>query len=222
MSGGCWSWSCWSSSWRGSWPGPRPRRPGSRHCPRGGSSIPGTRCQRVAHRHPTNSSIQQKSCTPIHSPSPHTYSPPPHDHDLTSPLSDLTSKGASDPVQWMEQCQLVLEKVKQALCGDSVLHKPNFSLPFMLQTDASNSGLGAILSQQVRGVDHRCFTAARGKRESRYSMVEKDCLALWWAVGGWHSVVLPTGAAIHPLFRPCSPPVPPSHERYQGPVQSDP
>ena len=66
---------------------------------------------------------------------------------LTSPLTDLTRKGASDPVQWTEQCQESLERVKQALCGEPLLHTPNFSLPFVLQTDASGRGLGAVLSQ---------------------------------------------------------------------------
>ena len=49
--------------------------------------------------------------------------------ELTSPLTDLTRKGASDPVQWTEQCQESLERVKQALCGEPLLHTPNFSLP---------------------------------------------------------------------------------------------
>jgi len=38
--------------------------------------------------------------------------------ELTSPLTDLTRQGASDPVQWTERCQLVFEEVKQALCGE--------------------------------------------------------------------------------------------------------
>jgi len=37
---------------------------------------------------------------------------------LTSPVTDLTRKGASDPVLWAEQCQPVFEKVKKALCGE--------------------------------------------------------------------------------------------------------
>lgn len=52
--------------------------------------------------------------------------------DLTSSLTDLTQKGASDPVQWLEQCQLVFERVKKALCGEPLLFTPNFSLPFVL------------------------------------------------------------------------------------------
>ena len=104
---------------------------------------------------------------------------------LTSPLTDLTRKGASDPVQWTEQCQQVFERVKQALCGEPLLYTPDFSLPFILQTDASNRGLGAVLSQQVGGTDRPVLYISRklSEREGRYSTVEKECLAIRWAVG---------------------------------------
>jgi len=46
--------------------------------------------------------------------------------ELTSPLTDLTRKGASDPVQWTQQCQVAFEKVKKALCGELLLFTPNF------------------------------------------------------------------------------------------------
>ncbi|KAM6956294.1 inactive heparanase-2-like [Aplochiton taeniatus] len=39
----------------------------------------------------------------------------------TFPLTDLPRKGASDLIQWFEQCQEVFEKLKAALCGDTVL-----------------------------------------------------------------------------------------------------
>jgi len=64
--------------------------------------------------------------------------------ELTSPLTEVTRNGASDPVQWTEQ----FEEVKQILCGEPLLHTPNFSLPFTLQTDASNRGLGAPAGQK--------------------------------------------------------------------------
>ncbi|XP_059210478.1 uncharacterized protein LOC131989303 [Centropristis striata] len=104
--------------------------------------------------------------------------------ELTSPLTDLTRKGASDPVQWTERCQVSLERVKQTLCGEPLLHTPNFSLPFVLQTDASGRGLGAVLSQQVQGVDRPVLYISRklSEREARYSTVERECLAIRWAV----------------------------------------
>jgi len=42
--------------------------------------------------------------------------------ELTSPLTDLNRKGASDPVQWTERCQLAFERVKKALCGKPLLY----------------------------------------------------------------------------------------------------
>ncbi|XP_036417924.1 uncharacterized protein LOC118801669 [Colossoma macropomum] len=73
--------------------------------------------------------------------------------DVTSPLTNLTKKGAPDPVQWMEQCQQAVTRVKAALCGGPLLHSPDFTLPFVLQTDMSDRGLGAVLSQVVEGED---------------------------------------------------------------------
>ncbi len=73
----------------------------------------------------------------------------PNYSDITSPLTDLIKKGAPDLVQWTEQCQRAFTQIKAALCGGPLLHSPGFSLPFVLQTDASDQGLGAELSQVV-------------------------------------------------------------------------
>lgn len=57
--------------------------------------------------------------------------------DLTSPLTNLTWKGALDLVRWIEQCQPVFVQVTKALCGEPLRHMPIFSLSFILKTDAS-------------------------------------------------------------------------------------
>ncbi len=63
-------------------------------------------------------------------------------------------------------------------------HSPNFDLPFLLQTDASDRGLGAVLAQVVGGEERPVLYLSRklSKRETRYSTVEKECLAIRWAV----------------------------------------
>ncbi len=71
--------------------------------------------------------------------------------ELTSPLTDLTKKEVPDTVPWTERCQQVFTQVKAALCGGPLLHSPDFSLPFLLQTDASDRGLGAVLTQEIGG-----------------------------------------------------------------------
>jgi len=62
-----------------------------------------------------------------------------------------------------------------------VLASPNFNRPFILQTDASNVGIGAILSQtDDAGHDKPLayFSRKLFPRETRYSTTEKECLAV--------------------------------------------
>jgi len=65
---------------------------------------------------------------------------------------------------------------------DPVLACPDFSRTFTLQTDASNYGIGAILTQQkfqkVISFSSRTFRGV----EKNYSTTEKECLAIAWAI----------------------------------------
>ncbi len=104
--------------------------------------------------------------------------------ELTSPLTDLTKKEVPDTVPWTERCQQVFTQVKAALCGGPLLHSPDFSLPFLLQTDASDRGLGAVLTQEIGGEERPVLYISRklSKRETMYSTIEKECLAIRWTV----------------------------------------
>ncbi len=108
----------------------------------------------------------------------------PYNSDLTSPLTDLTKKEAPEPVSWMELCQQAFTQVKAALCGGPLLHFPDFSLPFLLQTDTSDLGLGAVLSQEIEGAERPVLYISHklSKRETKYSTIEKECLAIRWAI----------------------------------------
>ena len=73
------------------------------------------------------------------------------------------------------------QKLKQLLCSEPILRSPDFSRPFVLQTDASDRGVGAVLSQcDDEGQDHPIafFSRKLLPREERYSTVEKECLAI--------------------------------------------
>ena len=70
-------------------------------------------------------------------------------------LSDLTRKFAPNKIVWTAQCEKVFVELKRLLCSDPVLKAPNFSRVFILQTDASDRGIGAVLSQtDENGDDH--------------------------------------------------------------------
>ncbi len=64
------------------------------------------------------------------------------------------------------------------------------SEPFILQTDASERGLGAVLSQEdTEGFDHPVAFIRRKllPREQNYAAVEKECLAIVWALKVFHT-----------------------------------
>ena len=61
------------------------------------------------------------------------------------PMYCLTRKDA--PYEWTESCKMAFVKLKQALTQAPVLAYPNFQEVFLLETDASGVGLGAVLSQ---------------------------------------------------------------------------
>ena len=73
---------------------------------------------------------------------------------IAAPLSDLTCKNRPMKVQWTAVCELAFKKLKQALCSSPILHSPDFNQPFLLQTDASNRAVGAVLSQMDSSGDH--------------------------------------------------------------------
>lgn len=72
--------------------------------------------------------------------------------DINRLLTDLTVKEEPDLVQWKEPCEWAFCQVKQVvLFGGLLLHSPDFFLPFVLQTDASDRGPGAVFPRWWRG-----------------------------------------------------------------------
>ncbi|KAL0152409.1 hypothetical protein M9458_052132 [Cirrhinus mrigala] len=90
------------------------------------------------------------------------------------------------PVQLTNQClpKTALHDIKTALTTEPVLRAPDFNCPFLLQTDASDTGLCAVLSQVREGEEHPVMYISRKltPAETRYATVEKEALAIKWAV----------------------------------------
>ena len=93
---------------------------------------------------------------------------------------------SSKPVVWGEQHQKALEKLLDHLTSAPVLGYPDFSQPFVLHTDASQEGLGAVLYQRqdgkmrVTGYGSRSLTKA--ERNYHLHSGKLEFLALRWAV----------------------------------------
>ena len=98
-------------------------------------------------------------------------------------LTDLTKKDRPTLLEWTDECDRAFNQLKKLLCSDPVLRSPDFDREFVLQTDASNRGIGAVLSQlDSAGQDHPIayFSRKLLPREEKYSTVEKECLSINW------------------------------------------
>lgn len=91
-------------------------------------------------------------------------------------LTDLTRKNCLVQIQWSEEAKNAFQEIKNALCHDPVLSCPNFEELFVLQTDASNTGIGAVLLQGALGDRHPVAYISRKlyPQEVKYSTVEKE------------------------------------------------
>ena len=100
---------------------------------------------------------------------------------LATPLSDLTGKSAPMRVQWSPRAQNSFDTLKDKITLSPVLMYPNLSILFIIQMDASDCGIGAVLRQlDDTGCEHPVafFSQKLLPREQRLSTVEKECLAI--------------------------------------------
>ncbi|KAL7877180.1 hypothetical protein SRHO_G00038230 [Serrasalmus rhombeus] len=72
------------------------------------------------------------------------------------------------------------ETIKSLLISTPVLAAPDYGRPFKLEVDASGAGIGAVLQEDVFGVDHPlCYFSRKFNRHQlAYSAIEKEALAL--------------------------------------------
>jgi len=103
---------------------------------------------------------------------------------LAVPLTDLTKKGAPNQLVWGDAQQHAFALLKQYVCNPPILKLPDVSKPFVLQTDASCTGIGAILLQEDELTKHPAAFASKKllPREQNYSTIEREALAIVWGV----------------------------------------
>ena len=94
------------------------------------------------------------------------------------------SFASNPPFLWTDECEEAFQTLKDRLTTAPVLGYPDYSLPFVLQTDASGEGLGAVLVQIQGGTERVIAFASRGlsPAETRYPAHKLEFLALKWAV----------------------------------------
>ena len=84
---------------------------------------------------------------------------------------------------WCDEALTAFNQLKEAMTQAPVLALPDFSKPFIIETDASNSGIGAVLMQGKHPIAY--FSKKLGVKSQNLSTYEKEFLALVSAVTKW-------------------------------------
>lgn len=102
---------------------------------------------------------------------------------ITAPLTDLIKK-AKQKFSWTDEAQAAFESLKLALTSSPVLGIPDYSLPFQIECDASDHGMGAVLVQTQNGEERviAFMSAKLNAAQRNYHVTERECLAVLTAI----------------------------------------
>ncbi|GFW90455.1 retrovirus-related Pol polyprotein from transposon 17.6 [Trichonephila clavipes] len=104
--------------------------------------------------------------------------------DFLIPTNKTQGRNRKSTVDWNSSCQNAFEELKTRLSKNPVLYSPDFTKPFIIQCDASNLGIGVVLSQVCENEEHLIMFLSKklSLAEQKYSTTEKECAAIIFAV----------------------------------------
>ncbi|KAL5565238.1 hypothetical protein UlMin_028402 [Ulmus minor] len=104
---------------------------------------------------------------------------------LARPLTNLLKKGS---FRWTDEAAGAFELLKQAMTTTPTLAMPNFNDSFIVETDASGDGIGAVLTQQGQPIAF--MSRALGLSKRAWSIYAKEMLAIVEAIRTWRPYLL--------------------------------
>ncbi|KAL0554193.1 hypothetical protein IC582_008110 [Cucumis melo] len=105
--------------------------------------------------------------------------------NIATPLTKLLQKNA---FKWNEEAETAFVKLKVAMTTIPVLALLDWNLPFTIETDASGSGLGAVLSQ--RGHPIAFYSQKLSQRAQTKSIYERELMVVVLSVQRWRHYLL--------------------------------
>ena len=105
---------------------------------------------------------------------------------IARPLTDLTRQGANVS-KWGQMHEAAFKRLKEKLCTAPVLQPPDFAKEFVVNTDASDIAVGAVLQQDFgRGLQPIAYESRKlSDAERRYSTYARELLAIVHACNTW-------------------------------------
>ena len=106
--------------------------------------------------------------------------------EYAKPLHKAAAMGAK--FKWTNDCQIAFEKLKEVLTQAPILVLPDPAKPYILDTDASDMGCGAVLSQLRDEIERviAYFSKSFSKEEKNYCVTRREMLAIVKAVKNFH------------------------------------
>ena len=104
---------------------------------------------------------------------------------IAAPLTDLLKQNA---FSWSDPAQQAFVALKAAMSSAPVLVLPNFDKDFVLETDASNFGIGAVLMQDEQPISY--FSKKLSPRMQQASTYVREMYAITEAVKKWRQYLL--------------------------------
>lgn len=104
---------------------------------------------------------------------------------IAKPLTDVLK---SNGFVWTPAAEEAFTQLKQAITSAPVLALPNFSQPFTIETDASNMGIGAVLSQHKHPIAF--LSKSLSPKNQSLSVYDKEMFAILFAVDKWRPYLL--------------------------------
>lgn len=113
----------------------------------------------------------------------------PNFSSIADPLNKLTSTSKKKAISfvWSKETEDAFNKLKECLIIAPTLACPDFDKPFEVHTDASDYGIGGMLTQTLDGVEHPIAYMSRSlsAAERNYAITEREALAVLVAVEHW-------------------------------------
>lgn len=109
---------------------------------------------------------------------------------IVAPISDLL-KCKNKTFKWTDEAENAFRKLKILLTSNPILFMPDFSKPFIIESDASSDGAGAVLLQNIDGQDRviEYMSQRLSSTQMNYSVTERECLSLILAIEKWRSYI---------------------------------